>query len=300
MRDSVREWLEIYIKGVVMGAADTVPGVSGGTMALITGIYERLVSAIVKLRFPELGDLRNEMEEMDLPFLLVLGLGIGTAVVLLSRLMHSAIVNYPGPTNALFFGLIGASAVVLYSEVSLDNSKRIASGLTGFLLAFFVTGVSGTGGLGHSLPVVFVSGVVASAAMLLPGISGAAFLYILGQYEFMTGILERFVDSVIGIGGGSTLIADATVIAIFLAGMAAGLLSIARAVRLSLDRYREATLTFLVSLMAGSLRLPVEEILVSTEVWNFAVVFSLLLPLLTGAALVMGLDRYTDELDYGP
>ncbi|MFB6265528.1 MAG: DUF368 domain-containing protein [Candidatus Nanohaloarchaea archaeon] len=297
--DGAREWLVIYLKGVAMGAADTVPGVSGGTIALITGIYERLVSAISDLRFPDLDrGLGEELREMDLKFLTVLGAGIATAVVLLSRLMHTALVNYAAPTNALFLGFIGASAVVLYSEVEVDTAGRIGAGATGFVLAFLVTGLSGTGVLGHSLPAVFVSGAVASAAMILPGISGAAFLYVLGQYRFLTGVLERFVDSLLGFGTGASLMADAGVIAVFLSGMAVGLLTIAGAVRWALERYREATLTFLVSLMAGSLRLPVEEIFASTGTWNVTVATAILAPLLVGAVLVLGLDRYTDDLEY--
>ncbi len=306
-----REWLAVYLKGMLMGAADTIPGVSGGTIALITGIYERLVTAIASLDprplrhllrpwdAEERGRLADGLSEMGVPFLLVLGAGIATAVVGLSRFMHAALVQYPVPTNALFFGLIAASAVVLYREVSVDTVGRAAAAVVGFLVAFLVTGVSGGGGVGHSLPVVFLSGAVASAAMLLPGISGAAFLYILGQYEFLTGRLTRFVDAVVAMpGGAATLAADAAIIAAFLAGLAVGVLTIAHAVRWAMEHYREATLVALVSLMVGALRLPVENILAGTDGWTAGAVGAVAIAAAAGAALVLGLDRSTDDLTY--
>ncbi|MDY6769025.1 MAG: DUF368 domain-containing protein, partial [Candidatus Nanohaloarchaea archaeon] len=255
---SLRAWLVVYLKGVAMGAADTVPGVSGGTIALITGIYERLVSAVSALDHRllhrlsrlavhgERGRVVEELVDRDLPFLLVLGAGVASAVVVLSRFMHTALVQFPVATNALFLGLIGASAVVLYGEVAVDTAWRAAAAVTGFVLAVLVTGVSGNGGLGHALPVVFAAGAVASAAMLLPGISGAAFLYILGQYTFMTGRLERFVDAVLTFPAApATLAADAAVVLTFLAGVGTGLVTVAHAVRWALDRERAATMAFL-------------------------------------------------------
>ncbi|MDY6769603.1 MAG: DUF368 domain-containing protein, partial [Candidatus Nanohaloarchaea archaeon] len=189
-----------------------------------------------------------------------------------------------------FLGLIGASAVVLYGEVAVDSLGRVSAAVVGFVLAVVVTGVSGNGELGHSLPVVFAAGAVASAAMLLPGISGAAFLYILGQYTFLTGRLERFVDAVLALPGApATLGTDAAVVAVFLAGVGTGLLTVARAVRWALHRSRPATMTFLISLMAGSLRLPVERVLAAPGGVSPAAVAA------TGAgiAVVVAVDRAT-------
>ncbi|MDY6761848.1 MAG: DUF368 domain-containing protein [Candidatus Nanohaloarchaea archaeon] len=308
---TLRDWIVVYLKGVAMGAADTVPGVSGGTIALITGIYERLVAAFAALSPAPLQHLRqvhrsdarrallDDFEAMDVPFLLVLGAGIATAVVVLSRFMHTALVQYPAPTNALFFGLIGASTVVLLDSVSLDTPRRVLVAAGGFLAAFLVTGVSGGGGLGHALPVVFVAGAVASAAMLLPGISGAAFLYILGQYAFLTGRLSRFVDALLAFPRiPPTLAADAAVITVFLAGVGTGLVTIARAVERALERDRATTLTVLVALMAGSLRLPVENVVRETAAVTPVTAAGVLLPASAGAAAVLLLDRYTDEMQY--
>lgn len=308
--DGRSAWLAVYVKGVLMGAADTIPGVSGGTIALITGIYERLVTAIAALdprplrRLLRVWDAAererfvDELSDMGVPFLLVLGAGVATAVVVLSRFMHAALVSYPVPMNALFFGLIGASAVVLYREVAVDTPGRVAAAIGGFTAAFLVTGISGSGGAGHGLPVVFVSGAVASAAMLLPGISGAAFLYILGQYEFLTGTLTRFVDAVLVTSFDASFVEAGVVVAVFLIGVAVGLLSIARAVRWSLEHYREATLVALVSLMVGALRLPVENILAGTDRWTGGAVAGVGVAAAVGAGLVLLLDRSTDDLSY--
>ncbi len=295
-------WLKVYLKGVLMGAADTVPGVSGGTIALITGIYERLVDAVASLtRLPSearQGSWKEEFDNLDIFFLAILGSGVATSVVLLSRVMHSALTVFPAPTNALFLGLIGASAVVLYREVSLDTAGRMAAAVAGFAAAFTVAGVSGSGFLGHSFPVVFLTGVVASAAMLLPGISGAAFLYILGQYAYMTGALKRVVDAVATFNAGPGFTGDVAAVLIFIAGVAAGLLTVARAVSRALERNREATMAALVSLMVGSLRLPVEEILGATAAWDATGVAAVLVPAAAGTVLVLALDRYTAELRF--
>lgn len=308
--EGLRAWLAVYVKGVFMGAAGTVPGVSAGTVALITGIYDRLVSAISSLSSfstPEIarmfihGELSAAWDELcaiDVPFLILLGAGFGTAVVALSRFMHFAIVHHPVPTNAFFLGLIGASAIVLYRVVDLFTPGRIVVGVTGFSAAFLVTGLSAGGGVGHGPLQVFLSGAIASAGMLLPGISGSAFLYILGQYEFMTGTLSSFIERLSG-GGllSPPLVAEAAVITVFMLGFTAGILAMARAVRWSLENYRGATMTGLVSLMIGALRLPLEEI-ESTSAGIPQHIAPIILPLSLGILTVFALELFTEEIQY--
>jgi putative membrane protein len=141
---AAREWAAVYLKGAAMGAADAVPGVSGGTIALITGIYERLVGAIAALDpedavallplLPRLGsrnareELRGSLTDMEVPFLLVLGVGVLTAVITVANAVDVAYHQYPGLTFAFFFGLIAASVVVLLGEVSRRRDGwRLAS-----------------------------------------------------------------------------------------------------------------------------------------------------------------------------
>jgi len=310
---ALREYGVVYLKGIAMGAADTVPGVSGGTIALITGIYERLITAIAALDPRLLGalrgihrargraQLRETIRRIDLPFLVVLGLGVVTSVVALSRFMHAAIVSAPAATYAFFFGLIAASAVVLYRELSFEGVPTVAGGVVGLTLGFLVAGGSEGNAVVPGLPIVFVVGAIAITAMVLPGVSGAFILILLGQYEYLTGVLTRFVDGVIAVVRGGTatgLVDGATVVATFCVGAVVGLLSVATVVRWALDHHRAATLAFLVSLMVGSLRKP------AVEVWQGvgpsvtpragAVVA---LAVLVGTVAVLALDRYTDDLD---
>jgi len=302
-------WLSVYLKGAAMGAADTVPGVSGGTVALIVGVYERLVTAITELdplAVFLLGDIHtragraaliDRLREMEVPFLLALGGGIATAVVTLSRVLEFALEEHPGPTFAFFFGLIAASAVVLYGEVDVGTPRRLAVGVVGVVVAFLLTGPI-SGALPSTLPVVFLAGAIAVTAMVLPGISGSFLLLVLGQYEFMVTTLGDFVDAVLAAvtGGGTDLASTGSVVVTFCAGAVVGLLTVAHVIRWALDHYRAATLTFLVSLMVGALRLPAREILDATTRFSAATVALLLGAGLVGAVLVLGLDHITADL----
>lgn len=309
---SVKAWFGIYLRGVCMGAADAVPGVSGGTIALITGIYERLVRAITQLDPRLLEGLRRghtaagreelvgDLTDADIPFLLVLGAGIATAVLTVTRLIEVALETHRAVTFAFFFGLIGASAVVLGDEISLDSPGRIAAGITGFLGAFFLSGLTGSGGVPHSLPVVFLAGAVAITAMILPGISGAFLLLLLGQYHHLISTLTAFVDALLSlVGGGSPdLVGPGGTVITFLAGAVVGLLTVAHVIRWALTTYRAATLTFLVALMVGALRVPGVEVMRSTPSFGPATILTLVGAASLGGALVIGLEYATGGITY--
>lgn len=308
----LRGTLVAYLKGVCMGAADAVPGVSGGTIALIVGVYERLVGAItaVDLRVlehvPRLHTragrraLARDLVAMDVPFLAALGLGIVTAVAAMSGVMHVAVTEYPVVTYAFFFGLIGASAVVLRDELVVEDLRGALVALVGFLLAFLVSGATAGSEGSHALPVVFFSGMIAISAMILPGVSGSFILYLLGQYEYLTGIPGAFASALVAAANGdpSGVVPAGTVVAVFVAGALIGLFTIAHAVRYALSNYRRATLTFLVALIVGALRAPVIEVWAGVDAWTPAVAAGVLGAAVVGAALVVGLDHTTDDLDY--
>lgn len=308
----MREWLSIYLKGVCMGAADIVPGVSGGTIALIAGIYDRLIAAIAALdprilvSVPALSSaegrnaFREDLIEMDLPFLLVLGAGIASAVLLMSRLITAAFETFPAVLNGFFFGLIAASAIVIYRITDVDTTGRIAALVFGAVLAFVVSGVAESGSEA-SLLLVFFSGAIAISAMVLPGISGAAILYILGQYDYMLDSLTRFTDALIALAQGGTLEAvldPGAPVVVFMTGAVVGLLTMARIVERAFERNRMATLGFLVGLMVGALRLPVDEAAAATEVWTGPLIGAVALATVLGITVVLALDHYSDSLDY--
>ncbi|WP_338728722.1 DUF368 domain-containing protein [Haladaptatus sp. DJG-WS-42] len=307
------ELFSIYLKGFFMGAADTVPGVSGGTIALITGIYERLISAITELDAAAIANVfrlhtaegrtafRDDLLRMDVVFLAALGAGILTALITLSRIVETALVEYPAFTFAFFFGLIAASAIVLYNHVNVNTPARLAVAVVGFVFAFLISGASSSGGLPNTLPFAFVAGAVAITAMILPGISGSFLLLLMGQYEFMLGTLRRFIDALlVVVRGGATaaVIEPATTVVVFGVGAVVGLLTIAHVIRWALTHYRAATLTFLVSLMVGALRLPAERVLANGTFESALSIGTVVLIAIVGGAAVLALDWYTDDLEY--
>lgn len=307
----LRAWVVVYLKGVCMGAADSVPGVSGGTIALIAGVYERLIGAITAINATRVRQFVSGFVpgsrhsayaaflEMDGVFLVVLGSGIITAVVTITRVLAVAIETLPVPTFGFFFGLIAASAVVLYSEVSLATRGRQVAAVAGFVLAFVVSG-SAAASLGSGLVVTLVAGAIAVSAMILPGISGSLLLIILGQYEHMVGSLKAFVDALLGLvtGGSTTAVVEpGTTVAVFVAGAVVGLFTISHAVRRALEHYREATLAFLVSLIVGALRAPVVRVDDAVGQWTTEVVAVFVAAALVGGVLVVLLDRYAGVID---
>lgn len=302
----------IYCKGLAMGAADAVPGVSGGTIALITGIYERLIHAVtaldpkVLLMVPSLYrrerrlEFRDALFDMDVPFLLALGTGMVTAVVILARVVQFALSTVPGPTFAFFFGLIGASAIVLFDREWFDRPGPVIAAIAGFVIAVLVTGETATDAVPHHLPVVFAAGTVGISGMVLPGISGAFILLLLGQYDYMTSTLNEFVDQalVVATGGNPAAFLDATtVVVVFMAGALVGLFTVAYAVRAALERYRTATFAFLVSLMVGALRYPAIQVRETTTLATTDIIGTIV-ALGFGLGLVLILDYYTDDLEY--
>ncbi|WP_458209175.1 DUF368 domain-containing protein [Haladaptatus sp. NG-SE-30] len=310
----MRALLTIYLKGIFMGAADAVPGVSGGTIALITGIYERLISAVasfdprivtsaLQIHDPEeRAKTRQMLAEMDLPFLLALGAGIVTAVVTVTGLVVWADNNYPVFLYGFFFGLIGASAIILYDEVSVSTPGQIGAAIAGFTIAFLISGAVENAAGSTPLPLVFLTGAVAISAMVLPGISGALILMLLGQYKFLSNNLHGFKDALVGLLDGGTveaLVTPGVVVVTFMLGAGVGLLTVAKIVSWALDHYRVATLTFLVSLMVGALRYPVEKVFAAdTFAWTPTIIGGALVAALVGAGAVLLLDHYTDDLDY--
>ena len=243
---TVADAVGLALKGLCMGAADVVPGVSGGTVALITGIYDRLVKAIRSidsdaLKYLVRMDPKNALAGMHLRFLATLFLGIGAAIISLARLMNYLLHHEPVLTWSLFFGLIAASILVVGRRVT---GWRKGAGLN------FVLGVAAALAIVNLIPFstpdslwfIFLCGLVAICAMILPGISGAFILLILGKYEFVTAALKN-----------PFLPANLVVILVFCCGCGIGLLGFSRLLNYLLQRYANATLAFLTGLMAGSM-----------------------------------------------
>ncbi len=308
----MRALATVLLKGAAMGVAEIIPGISGGTIALITGIYDRLVAAIAALHPRPLGHLPylhhrahrtafiEELRSMDIGFLITLGLGMAAMVIILARAIERLFELAPGATYAFFAGLIGASAIILYKEVQIDTPLRIALAIVAAALAFILSGLAADG-LGHSLPVLFIAGAIAITALVLPGVSGSFLLLAMGQYEYMLGVLNDFVDTVHGLlTGGASLgtLGDAGVpVGVFLTGAVLGLVTIAHVVNYALRRARELTLIVLISLMVGSLRVPGEEV-IDTYQPGLRWLSIIMVAGLVGVGAILLLDYYTDDLAY--
>lgn len=224
-------------------------------MALITGIYEKLVHSISKISFKFIkplfkGDFRSFIrlarEEIDFEFFIPLLTGIGMAVLTVSRVISFMITFYAAYTYAFFLGLILASAYLVFKRIDGFSLKNLISTIIGFIFAFLFVGLNPIQA-NHTLPVIFISGMVAICAMILPGISGAFMLLLLNQYEYMLGALARFS------------IPD---IITFILGAAIGILSFSRFLDYLLRNHETVTMAFLVGLMIGTLRLPYNKMVI--------------------------------------
>lgn len=232
----------IFLRGLLMGAADIVPGVSGGTVAFITGIYDRLLGSIksVDLAFARRvlrGDIAGAWQQIDGSFLLALVAGIGTSVLTLARVISWLLEQYPVPLWAAFFGLILASAFVLMREVNGWNIKRLASFFVGVGVAVYIA-LSPAMNLDVGLAGVFIAGFFAICAMILPGISGSFILVLMGMYSSVLAALKGF---------------DVVFILVFAAGAGIGLMCFSRLLHWLLHRYRQATMALLTGFLFGSL-----------------------------------------------
>ena len=310
----VREWARTFAIGLCMGSADAVPGVSGGTIALIAGIYGRLIAMVTAITpervlallvaltpldggFDFRGALRV-FDDIDGWFGFALVAGVGAAVIVVTRAVHFFSVNYPTLLFGFFFGLIAASAIVLLRELRFESRFQVAAGITGFVAAFLLSGPVAFLERGGLL-VVFVAGAVAVSAMILPGISGSLLLVILGQYTRMSETLSEFLGQFAGLvtGGPSGQVGElGAVVVTFILGGLVGLFTISRAVRAALDRNRRATMAFLVALVVGALRAPVQEIN-DTVGFSTDVLIAFVAAALVGGLFLLALDWYAVDLD---
>ncbi|MEM9674271.1 MAG: DUF368 domain-containing protein [Cyclobacteriaceae bacterium] len=233
---------QLFLKGMAMGGADVVPGVSGGTIAFITGIYERLLDAIsafdgevvqhlLKFRWQAL------WKHIDGTFLVVLLSGILFSILTLAKVIHFLLDEYPIQLWSFFFGLVVVAAYVVAKDISHWKGQVVIAGLGGIAIAYFIT-LATPAQTPTDLWFIFLSGAIAICAMILPGISGSFILLILGKYEYILGALNE---------------RNLLVIAVFAVGCVVGLLSFAKLISWLLDRYYNTAIALLAGFMIGSL-----------------------------------------------
>ena len=236
------DYVLITLKGIAMGAADVVPGVSGGTIAFISGIYEELISSINNINLDLFKTLKKEgfktaWKQLNGNFLVALFLGIFISLFSLAKFLSWLLENEPILLWSFFFGLVTASIFLVGKEIKKWNFISVIVLLLGAAVAFFITTLPPNENV-NSLPFLFLSGALAVCAMILPGISGAFILVLLGSYKtILDAVHERDIK----------MVATVAIGAVF------GLLSFARLLKWMFKNYKNTTLALLTGFILGSL-----------------------------------------------
>lgn len=256
------KYIGIAVKGACMGAADVIPGVSGGTIAFIMGIYDQFVGSIASVNAEAVklllsGKFKAFWKHINGNFLLALLLGIGTSVVALAGLMQMLLTEHPIQTWAFFFGLIVASSIFILKGIS---NWKVRDGLFlifGVILGSVICTLSPTQ-TPDNLWFIFISGAIAICAMILPGISGSFILLILGKYQYIMCTITSCVSNVGAIwgaeGADKALFWDSAIIlAVFLIGAVVGILGFSKFLHWLLAHWHRETLIVLAGFIIGSL-----------------------------------------------
>jgi putative membrane protein len=236
------DYIFITLKGMAMGAADVVPGVSGGTIAFISGIYEELITSINNINLSLFTTLKKEgfkaaWNKVNGNFLLALFLGIFISVLSLAKFLSWLLENEPILLWSFFFGLVLASIFFVGKEITKWTMGTVVVFILGAVVAFFITELPPSDNV-ESLPYLFLSGALAVCAMILPGISGAFILVLLGSYKtILDAVHER----------------DITIVLTVAVGAIFGLLSFARLLKWMFNHYKNITLALLTGFILGSL-----------------------------------------------
>ena len=237
-----KDYLLLYVKGVGMGGADVIPGVSGGTIAFITGIYEELINSLKAIdgqamRFLSSFQLAKFWKHINGNFLIAVLAGVMTSFLSLARLMTYLLENHPIAIWSFFFGLILVSSPLIMRDIRRWHMGTLIAFVLGIVIAYTITVLSPTQ-TPSNLPFIFLCGALAICAMILPGISGAFVLLLIGKYEYMIGALIEF---------------NLPVLVVFAAGCLSGLIGFSHVLSWILTHYRYPTLALLAGFMIGSL-----------------------------------------------
>ncbi|NBP68985.1 MAG: DUF368 domain-containing protein [Cytophagia bacterium] len=236
------DYILLYLKGIAMGAADVIPGVSGGTVAFISGIYDELLNSIkaidadaIKLLFR----LRivDFWKKINGNFLITLFAGIITSLLSLAKLMTHLLQTQPILIWSFFFGLILVSAPLVLREIKHWTAGAVVSFIIGVVVAYYITVVTPTESP-NNLFFIFFSGALAICAMILPGISGAFILLLIGKYQYMITALIEF---------------NIPIVLVFISGCLIGIISFSRLLSWVLNKYHSIAVAVLAGFMIGSL-----------------------------------------------
>lgn len=237
-----RNYLLLILRGCAMGAADVVPGVSGGTIAFITGIYEELIDSIKSIDLQALKLLarfrwKEFWRKINGNFLLAVMAGIGTSIFSLAKLMTWLLENHPIYIWSFFFGLIIASSILVAKEIKTWNLSTVAALLAGAAVAWWIT-VMTPAETPDAWWFIILSGAIAICAMILPGISGAFLLLLMGKYSYILGAVSHL---------------QVGTLLLFAVGAVAGIISFSHLLSWLLKHHHRLTVATLTGFMLGSL-----------------------------------------------
>lgn len=242
MERRIKDYAVLTLKGMAMGAADVVPGVSGGTIAFIAGIYDELINSIKSINMHSLkllftGKIAAFWKAVNGNFLFALLLGIAISVFSLAKLITYLLLNEPVLVWSFFFGLVLASTWFVTKDIKGWNWKTVAGFVGGAVIAYYIT-VATPAETSTNLMYIFLCGAIAICAMILPGISGSFILVLLGKYFYVMEAVKTL---------------DLVVLGVFAFGAALGITSFSRVLSYALKNFRNITLSVLSGFMLGSL-----------------------------------------------
>ena len=256
MRKLFPDYLIITLKGLAMGAADVVPGVSGGTIAFISGIYQELIDSINNVNLSVLKTLKRDglkaaWEQVNGSFLLALLTGIGISILTFSKVITHLLETQPILVWSFFFGLIIASITLIWKEITSWKLVDILFLLIGITVSYYIT-IARPVSSPDSYWYLFLSGFIAIIAMILPGISGAFILLLMGSYETVIGTINTFREG-LTTANSEILISALLKLGVFAVGAIIGLKSFSKILHWMFEHHKNTTLTLLVGFMVGSL-----------------------------------------------
>ena len=242
-------YLIIYLKGMAMGISDLIPGISGGTIALITGVYDDFISSLNNLKIKNIrsiikSDFFLKFKEFKFDFLIFLALGIISSILIFSKIISNLLINYPQEISSFFFGLILASIPFILKGIKVFSFNYLPFLIGSILITSYLLGLNNINGE-ISLIYIFICGFFCSCAMILPGISGAYILLIFSSYDFISEKLNIFLTDF--------NFNDFIWIGVFILGILTGILTFSRFVKYLLHKHKNKTIVSLSGLIIGSL-----------------------------------------------
>ena len=281
MKNTIKKYTTLTLKGFAMGAANVIPGVSGGTIALITGIFERLIDAIksfdgtaIKLLFT--GKIKDLIKHVDLYFLISVFFGMVTSVVTLAKLLEYLFINYPVFVWAFFFGLILASVYFVGKTINKWNISVIIPFIIGTALAVAISTLN-PATQNDAFFYLVICGVVAICSMILPGLSGSFILILMGNYEL---VMIQAVNNV-----------DIGILVPVMIGAIGGLIAFSHVLSWIYKKYKDQTISTLTGFILGSLSILwpwKNEIYLLDQAGNFV--------LKNGEKIIQGSTKYIPEV----